>query len=84
MFPLIRDILNTVTFNEIRMGPMNLKFIVNDYILVWNLLFQASISEKIQNFKQKLWINYKKQYNNTFPDNMLMLKDYKNFIKSLG
>ena len=32
---------------------MNAKFIVNDYVLIWNLLFQASISEKIYNFKQK-------------------------------
>lgn len=59
---------------------MNLKFVVNDYILVWNLLFQASISEKIHAFKQKLWVNYKKQYNETFKDNALILKDPKNFI----
>jgi len=59
---------------------MNLKFAVNDYILVWNLLFQASISEKIHALKQKLWVNYKKQYNETFKDNALILKDPKNFI----
>lgn len=59
---------------------MNLKFVVNDYILVWNLLFQASISEKIHAYKQKLWVNYKKQYNETFKDNALILKDPKNFI----
>ena len=55
---------------------MNLKFVVNDYVLIWNLLFQASISEKIH----KLWINYKKEYNNTYRDKELMLKDPKNFI----
>ncbi len=59
---------------------MNLKFAVNDYILVWNLLFQASISEPVHTLKQKLWINYKKQYNDTFKDNALILKDPKNFI----
>ena len=59
---------------------MNLKFFVNDYILVWNLLFQASISERIQTFKQKLWLNYKKQYNGSFQDNISILKDPKNFI----
>lgn len=59
---------------------MNLKFEVNDYILVWNLLFQASISEKVHTFKQKLWVNYKGQYNDIFSDNALILKDPKNFI----
>ncbi len=59
---------------------MNLKFVVNDYILIWNLLFQASISENIHQMKQKIWINYKDKYNNTFKDNCLILKDPKNFI----
>ena len=59
---------------------MNLKFVVNDYVLIWNLLFQASISEKVHKLKQKLWINYKKEYNNTYRDKELILKDAKNFI----
>ena len=45
---------------------MNVKFYVNNYVLIWNLLFQASISEPIYNLKQKLWANYKNEYNNTF------------------
>lgn len=59
---------------------MNLKFVVNDYILIWNLLFQASVSESIHALKQKIWINYKKEYNETFKDNPVILKDPKNFI----
>lgn len=59
---------------------MNLKFMVNDYVLIWNLLFQASISEELHKLKQKIWINYKKQYNETFKDNLKILKDPKNFI----
>lgn len=59
---------------------MNLRFMVNDYVLIWNLLFQASISENIHNYKQKLWQNYKKEYNITYKDNKSMLKDPKNFI----
>ncbi len=59
---------------------MNLKFEVNDYILIWNLLFQASISEEIYNLKQKIWKNYKTEYNKVFKDNSLILKDPKNFI----
>lgn len=59
---------------------MNVKFYVNDYILIWNLLFQASISEQIYNLKQKLWSNYKNEYNNTYRDKNLILRDPKNFI----
>ncbi len=59
---------------------MNLMFVVNDYVLIWNLLFQASINEKIHKLKQKLWINYKNEYNMTYRDKELILKDPKNFI----
>ena len=59
---------------------MNLKFVVNDYVLIWNLLFQASISENIHKLKQKIWINYKVKYNLAFKDNAKILADPKNFI----
>lgn len=59
---------------------MNVNFCVNNYILIWNLLFQASISEPIYNLKQTLWTNYKDEYNNTYRDKNLILKDTKNFI----
>ena len=61
---------------------MNFNFIVNDYILIWNLLFQASISETIYKLKQKLWHNYQKEYNSTYEDKMQILKDTKDFIPS--
>ena len=59
---------------------MNTKFIVNDYVLIWNLLFQASISETIYKLKQKIWNTYKAEYNAVFKDKNAILKDYKNFI----
>ena len=59
---------------------MNTKFIVNDYILIWNLLFGASISESIHKMKQKIWDTYKLEYNAMFKDKDEILKDYKNFI----
>lgn len=59
---------------------MNVNFYVNEHILIWNLLFQASISEPIYNLKQKLWANYKVEYNNTYRDKNLILRDTKNFI----
>lgn len=59
---------------------MNAKFIVNDYALIWNLLFQASISESLSKLKAKLWDTYKNEYNQTFSDKMDIMKDYKNFI----
>ena len=59
---------------------MNTKFIVNDYMLIWNLLFGASISESIHKLKQKTWDTYKLEYNAMFKDKESILKDYKNFI----
>ena len=59
---------------------MNLKFMVNDYVLIWNLYFKHPLVKEFINLKQKLWLNYKKEYNNTYRDKELMLKDPKNFI----
>lgn len=59
---------------------MHSNFIVNDYALIWNLLFQASISESIYNTKQKIWDTYKNEYNACFNDKEAIMKDYKNFI----
>ena len=41
---------------------MNVEFVLNDYILAWNLLFRPSINEDIQKLKERLWSNYPKQY----------------------
>lgn len=59
---------------------MNVKFIVNDYALIWSLLFQASISESIHKMKQKIWLNYKDEYNKIYKDKEAILNDPKNFI----
>lgn len=59
---------------------MNIKFIVNDYILMWSLLFQNSITESIYKLKQNLWLNYKIEYNQAYGDKNLIIKDHKNFI----
>lgn len=59
---------------------MNIKFVVNDYMLIWNLLFGASISETIHKMKQKLWMNYQSQYNKIQKDRELILVEQKNFI----
>ena len=47
---------------------MNTNFVVNDYVLIWNLLFRASISETIYKLKQKIWDTYKNEYNAIFRD----------------
>ena len=59
---------------------MNLNFVLNDYVLIWNLLFSASISSNIQMFKQKLWKNYRHSYNDLFKEEEHILKDPKNYI----
>ena len=59
---------------------MNLNFVLNDYVLIWNLLFRASISSNIQDFKQKLWKNYRHSYNDLYKEEEYILKDPKNYI----
>ena len=59
---------------------MNLNFVLNDYVLIWNLLFSASISSDIQSFKQKLWKNYRHSYNDLYKEEEQILKDPKNYI----
>ena len=59
---------------------MNVEFIVNDYLLAWNLLFRPSISEDIQKMKEQLWKNYPKQYMKIEKENVEILKYTSDFI----
>jgi len=59
---------------------MNIEFIVNDYLLAWNLLFRPSISEDIQKMKERLWKNYPKQYMKIEKENVEILKYTSDFI----
>ena len=61
---------------------MNIKFILNQYILSWYLLFNESISSDLNNYKQKIWINYKKEYNALYMERNLLLSDPDNYISS--
>ena len=59
---------------------MNLNFMVNDYLLAWNILFQASISDVIHKQKLKLWNTYQNQYKELMNDNKKILKEGNDFI----
>ena len=59
---------------------VNVEFIVNDYLLAWNLLFRPSISEDIQKMKERLWKNYPKQYMKIEKENVEILKYTSDFI----
>lgn len=59
---------------------MKAKFLLNDYTLIWTLLFQGSVKESIYKLKQKLWLNYKNEYNIAYKDKNIILSDPKNFI----
>ena len=59
---------------------MNLKFIINDYMIVWNILFTKSITDKMRSTKRKAWNTYKDEYNKTYYDKKSILQDPKNFI----
>jgi hypothetical protein len=59
---------------------MNIQFIVNDYLLAWNLLFRPSVSEDIQKLKERLWKNYPKEYMKLEKENVEILKYTNDFI----
>ena len=59
---------------------MRLKFLTNDYLLTWNLLYGSAFSEVVHTFKQKLYKTYSRQYINLERDKKEMLLDIKNFI----
>lgn len=59
---------------------MNIRFILNDYVLAWNLLFKQSISKELNDYKQKIWKNYKTQYNNLYTESKSIVSDPENYI----
>lgn len=59
---------------------MELKFITNDYVLIWNLVYQPSHSKELNSLKNKLWNNYKDEYIDTYNEKNMIFSDYKNFI----
>ena len=61
---------------------MVLNFMTNDFIIIWNLLFGASISSESQDFKTTVWKKYRKQYESLQNDQRMMIRNIKNFIKN--
>lgn len=59
---------------------MNLSFDVNDYLLIWNLLFLPSVTNDVQRLKEKLWKNYRHLYKDLYKEEAKILKDPKNYI----
>lgn len=59
---------------------MNIQFVINDYLLAWNILFRPSISEEIQKLKERLWRNYSKEYMKLQKENVEILKYTEDFI----
>lgn len=59
---------------------MKIDFLVNPYLLVWNLLYAPSISLKTNAYKKKLWLVYKNEYKKIENDKEQILLDVKNFI----
>ena len=43
---------------------MKADIIVNEYALVWYMLFQSDVNESLSKLKERLWQTYKEQYNN--------------------
>lgn len=59
---------------------MKIDFTINEYALVWYILFQSDVNDNICNFKEKLWKIYKEQYKSTYKDRVDILIENKDFI----
>ena len=59
---------------------MKLDFIVNDALLIWNLLYQSSVTEGIHELKQMLWKDFKKDYTSLYKYKSEILKELNDFI----
>lgn len=59
---------------------MKINFLVNPYLLIWNLLYAPSISLKTNAYKKKLWLIYKNEYKKIENDKEQILLELKNFI----
>ena len=59
---------------------MNVEFVVNDYLLAWNILFKPSISEELQLLRERLWKNHSKLYMKLEKENVEILKYTDDFI----
>lgn len=66
--------------NRLGENVMNLSFDLNDYLLIWNLLFLPSVTNDIQRLKEKLWKNYRHLYKDLYKEEAKILKDPKNYI----
>ncbi len=59
---------------------MDIQFVINDYLLAWNMLFRPSITEDVQKLKERLWKNYSKEYIKLEKENVEILKYTNDFI----
>ncbi len=59
---------------------MKLDIVVNKYLLIWHLLYQSSVSDDVHNLKQKLWLEYKKEYSLVHGDKDEILSALDDFI----
>jgi len=59
---------------------MKLEFIVNEYLLMWHLLYQSSVAEDLHKLKQQLWLANKKEYSILYKEKELILKEKEDYI----
>ncbi len=59
---------------------MNIKFIDNDYLLAWYLLFKPSFCSEMQSLKERVWKNHNQIYLHMESENIEILKYGEDFI----
>ena len=64
---------------------MDIKFLTNEYLLAWNILYTKSIKDSFKRAKEKLWNAYKDEYNNTISKDIAQFdnatKNYKKILE---
>ncbi len=59
---------------------MNINFIINEYLIAWNILFTKSITKNLRDSKQKLWDAFRDEYNKAFSEKEAIISENKNYI----
>lgn len=59
---------------------MKLDIITNEYLLIWNLLFNSSVSDEFHLLKQDIWTLNRKEYSKVHQDKEQIIRELDNFI----
>ncbi len=59
---------------------MKFDFIINKYLLIWNVLYQTAFNEDAEKLRQKIWRENKKEYALMYREKATILKEFNDYI----